>query len=78
MELRPKFLDLRNKREEEMSLYSCEEVCTGCRHSNWHNCCNTFCSCDIDKEIEIDGLRGTCQYGEWPTEKEELEEEKKK
>ena len=45
-----------------MSLFSTEEICIGCKYSVWHECCKRFCKCEIDKEYEIDHIRGDCKF----------------
>jgi len=47
-----------------MSLYTHTEVCKGCIHSVFHNCCGNFCNCKINKDDEIDTYRGTCKSKE--------------
>jgi len=32
-----------------MSLFSDEEICAGCTHAVFHDCCKKFCHCDIEK-----------------------------
>ena len=41
-----------------MSLYSHEEICKGCIHAVFHECCKKFCHCeDIDLS---DHYKGKC------------------
>jgi len=49
-------------KEEKMSLYSMEEICSGCIHANWHRCCDTFCYCENTAQDEdINHMDGTCK-----------------
>jgi hypothetical protein len=41
-----------------MSLYSHEEVCVACIYAVFHNCCKSFCKCEIG--ANINGYDGTC------------------
>ena len=45
-----------------MALYTFEEICSLCRHVNWHQCCNSFCHCGIAVEDEVDMQTGKCRY----------------
>ena len=47
-----------------MSLYSLEEICWGCKHANFHMCCNSFCYCEKEHELDVDGCCGKCEYKE--------------
>ena len=42
-----------------MSLYTEEEVCVGCIRAVFHTCCDKFCHCIIN--ADIDTQRGTCE-----------------
>ena len=42
-----------------MSLFSNEEVCEGCLHAVFHDCCKSFCRCKIDGCIDV--IRGECE-----------------
>lgn len=43
-----------------MSLYSEEEICEGCDHAVFHDCCKKFCHCKIKMEQLANDLNGTC------------------
>jgi len=45
-----------------MSLYTNEQVCRGCIHAVFHECCRSFCKCLIGEDI--DELVGTCKSRE--------------
>jgi hypothetical protein len=47
-----------------MSLYSLEEICEGCIHATFHDCCNSFCRCGIKVSDDVNGYNGTCKKKE--------------
>jgi hypothetical protein len=46
-----------------MSLYSHKEICKGCNHAVFHECCNTFCRCKEHHENEVNTVLGDCYLG---------------
>jgi hypothetical protein len=43
-----------------MSLFSFNEICSGCKHAVFHICCGNFCRCEIDEEDSVNSINGTC------------------
>ena len=44
-----------------MSLYTLEEICKGCIHATFHECCGSFCCCDIGMADDVNGYNCTCE-----------------
>jgi hypothetical protein len=51
-----------------VSLYSREEICSGCAHAEWiegdqfWDGARRFARCGRREELSCDGMRGTCRY----------------
>jgi hypothetical protein len=45
-----------------MSLFTHEEICIGCKHAHFHDCCQKFCKCEIDESP--DHIHGKCDKKE--------------
>lgn len=43
-------------------MYTVEEICSGCMHAIFHECCGKFCNCAIDKTAYRDTVMGHCRY----------------
>ena len=45
-----------------MSLYMSEEICAGCEHAVFHDCCEKFCHCKKGNESYRQYMNGTCKF----------------
>ena len=45
-----------------MSLFSNEEICDGCKFAVFHECCGSFCRCEIGHAEDCDYCRGECEH----------------
>ncbi len=45
-----------------MSLFSLKEICKGCVHASWHDCCGNFCHCKNHHENDVNDYDGSCGY----------------
>lgn len=43
-----------------MALYTMEEICKGCQHAVFHECCGAFCRCRLNRQSLVNGVNGTC------------------
>lgn len=47
-----------------MSLYTDDEICTGCKYAEFHSCGKCLKSCLILKHGEVDRYSGKCKFKE--------------
>ena len=45
-----------------MSMYMSEEICEGCEHAVFHDCCKRFCHCKENNESYRKHTDGTCLF----------------
>jgi hypothetical protein len=45
-----------------MALYMSEDICDGCEHAVFHECCQRFCHCKEKNEPYRKYITGTCLF----------------